>query len=176
MLVLSFQTVLVCLVVLLLLLLLKAGQEVFGKRNLNWFPQSSLFLGYSFGKLFCFVFMYWQPFALWSQFSDGYKWLIFHLFSFFYYMNENDDSQVSYTPDQKLEVWFHCFCVLPSLLPSLPSSYFFSHLSSLLSSYGGPPPPFSFRRLCQSGHRANNCRVTLLFSYSGILGRWHPRV
>ena len=58
MLVLSFQTVLVCLVVLLLLLLLKAGQEVFGKRNLNWFPQSSLFLGYSFGKLFCFVFIY----------------------------------------------------------------------------------------------------------------------
>ena len=69
--ILSFQTVylfiflfclLVCLVVLLLLL--KAGQEVFGKRNLNWFPQSSLFLGYSFGKLFFFVFTYLQPFAL----------------------------------------------------------------------------------------------------------------
>lgn len=33
-----------------------------------------------------------------------------------------DDSKVPYTPDQKLEVWFHCFCVLPppSFLPSLP--------------------------------------------------------
>lgn len=60
----------------------------------------------------------------------------------YYYMHEHDDSQVSYTPDQKLEVWFHCFCVLPSFLLFPPHTFF--HLSSPPSSYGGPPPPFSF--------------------------------
>lgn len=89
----------------------------------------------------------------------------------FYYMNESDDSQVSYTPDQKLEVWFRCFCVLPSFLPFPPHTFIF-HLSSLPFSYGGPPHTHTFpsARLCQSGHGANNCSVTLLFSFSGTWG------
>ena len=180
MLVLSFQTsFFFCLLVrfvILLLLLLKAGQEVFGKRN--WTGSHKDLCSWVTVLVSCFSLCLpidsHLPYDL-SSLMETRKVTDSPFVQLFSYMNESDDSQVSYTPDQKLEVWFRCFCVLPSFLP-FPPHTFYSIFPPFLPPTVGPLHPLPSARLCQSGHRANNCSVTLLFTFSGILGRWHPWV
>lgn len=149
--------------VILLLLLLKSWTGSIWQRNWNWFPQRSLFLGCRFGKLFFFVFTYQQPFALWSQFSDGDKksdWFSICSAFFLYEWEWWLPSFLHTRPETgSLILLFLC----PSFLPSLPS-YFF-HLSSLPSSYVGPPPPsLPSARLCQSGQGEQlQCYLTIHF-------------
>lgn len=103
------------------------------------------------------------------------KWLILHLFSFFLiWMRVMTPKFLTH----QTRNWKFDSVVSMSFLPSFPSPLilFFSIFPPFLPPMVGPLHPLPSARLCQSGHRANNCSVTLLFTFSGILGRWHPQV